>query len=96
MNNYEIIHKGIKHKIKGEVLIKTMMHWCVKNDVDFNEIESCVLMSKKERALVFEIESTSFTIPNEHGIVKLILPFGWEKIKHFKAGMKVKVKLIKD
>jgi len=50
---------------------------------------------KKQKSLVFDVQSTAFTVPNEHGIVKLKLPFGWEKIKHFKAGMKVKVKLIK-
>jgi len=49
MNNYEITHKGIKYKAKGEKLMKTMMYWCFQNDIDLDEVESCVLVKTTNR-----------------------------------------------
>jgi hypothetical protein len=62
---------------------------------EISKSEAKLLLTKKEKKLVFDIESTSFTIPNEHGNLYLKLPFGWSKMMHYKAGMKVSVKLIK-
>lgn len=48
MNKYEITHKGQKHKVKGQTLIEAMNYWYIENGIDLNEIESCVLIPKKE------------------------------------------------
>lgn len=64
-------------------------------DHEISKEDAKRLLYKKEKSLVFDIESTSFTVENNHGILKISLPFGWSEISHFKAGMKVKVKLIK-
>lgn len=50
---------------------------------------------KKEK-LIFEIEQTSFSVENNHGFIKLKIPYGYSQIEHIKKGMKVILKTLKD
>jgi len=61
MNDYEITHEGIKHKIKGDKLFTSMMNWCVERKIDLNEIESCVLVPKKEVKPIKGLSETHIT-----------------------------------
>lgn len=60
--------------------------------IRFDELEP----TEKNEKLILEIESTSFTIPGDHGFIKLKIPYGWSKIKHLKKGMKVVLKKFKN
>jgi len=48
MNTYKITHKGIEKKVQGDTLFSTMKQYCAEKDIDLNEIESCILIPKKE------------------------------------------------
>ena len=48
MNKYEITHKGQKHIVRGNNLIKTLIAWCDIKGVDANEVESIVKIKEKK------------------------------------------------
>ena len=60
--------------------------------IRFKELEK----PEKKEKLIFEVEQTSFTVPNDHGFIKLKIPYGYSQMQHIKKGMKVILKKLKD
>ena len=77
-----------------EIIEKLCNHEISKIDA----IEQIKLMSdgfRKNNALEFTVEQVSFSIENNHGFLKLKLPYQYSKIEgKFKQGDKVDVILI--
>jgi len=77
-------------KIK-QIIEKLCNHEISKQDA----IEKLLIITdglRKNHALEFTVEETAFTIENDHGILKLKLPYQYYKIKgRIKKGDKVDV-----
>jgi len=87
-------------EIKPKDIIEAMENYTksfIESDV-LNNIEKPetpfddIYNKSKEEELVFEIESVSFSVENNHGFLKLKLPFRYSEISHLRKGMKVTVK----
>lgn len=60
--------------------------------IRFEEFEKPI---KKDK-LIFEVEETSFSVENNHGFIKLKIPYGYSQMEHIKKGMEVVLKKLKN
>ena len=76
-----------------EIITELLNHEISKSEA-INMLEKHRDSFRNKNSLEFEVESTGFTMFNNHGILKLKIPYYYEKMKKIKAGDKVDVMLI--